>query len=40
LLERADREGKRLAPNKRAELEIELALVKRLLEELGYRGTA
>ena len=40
LIERVEREGKKLAPHKRAELETELALVKRLLEMLGYRGTA
>ena len=35
-----ERVGTKLAPHKRAEIETEIALVKRLLEKLGYRGTA
>ena len=40
LIERAQLDGPKLAPHKRADLEAELALVHRLLEQLGYRGTA
>ena len=40
LIERVDRVGAKRAPHKRAELESKLASVKRLLEQLGYRGTA
>jgi len=40
LIERVHRIRANLAPDKRAELESKLASVKRLLEQLGYRGTA
>jgi hypothetical protein len=40
LMERADRDGPKLSPQKRAELETEIAVVKRLLKKLGYQGTA
>lgn len=40
LIERVDSVASKLAPQKRAQIETELAVVKRLLEELGYTGTA
>ena len=40
LIERVQRDGPKLAPQKRAALESELAIVHRLLEQLGYQGTA
>ena len=40
LIERVQRDGPKLAPHKRAALESELAVVHRLLEQLGYQGTA
>ena len=40
LIERVQRDGSKLAPHKRAALESELAVVHRLLEQLGYQGTA
>jgi hypothetical protein len=40
LIERVHRDGPKLAPHKRAALESELAVVHRLLEQLGYQGTA
>jgi len=40
LIERAHRMEKKIPPHKRAEIETELALVRRLLEQLGYQGTA
>lgn len=40
LIERVERDGPKLPPSKRAEIEIELVVVKRLLKELGYTGTA
>ena len=40
LIERVQRDGSKLAPQKRAALESELAIVHRLLEQLGYQGTA
>jgi len=40
LIERANRVAAKLAPSKRAALESELVLMHRLLEQLGFRGTA
>jgi hypothetical protein len=40
LIERVDRLGASLSPSKRAQIETELAVVKRLVELLGYRGKA
>ena len=40
LIERVDRVGASLSPYKRAQIETELAVVKRLVDLLGYRGTA
>jgi hypothetical protein len=40
LIERVDRDGPKLSPQNRAVIEMELALVKRLLLQLGYTSTA
>jgi hypothetical protein len=40
LIERVDRVAAKATPQKRAQLETAVAVMKRLLAKIGYRGTA